>query len=141
MDERSNHYKLYSYDIFNTLIKRRVEKPTDIFGVVEQTMQFPCFREIRIEAERLARIHSRHCEVTIEEIYRFFQQMTAVSDEEMASLLKKEVEIEIDYSVLNKSIWSEIKKLISQEKRIILISDMYLGSDKIREILKKNDNT
>ena len=40
-----NKYKYISFDIFDTLIKRNVEKPEDIFKIVEKKLQIENFYE------------------------------------------------------------------------------------------------
>ena len=55
-----------SFDIFDTLLARTVENPTDIFDIVEKTYSYPNFKNIRIQSQN----QSNH---TIESIYHNFK--------------------------------------------------------------------
>src|SRR6202034_3538316 len=77
-------HDLISFDVFDTLILRKVSKPTDVFSLVKMKLiaapeallhqqTVDAFPELRVRAERLARAdkHQRaqtH-EVTLDEIY------------------------------------------------------------------------
>ena len=52
--EKIRDYKYVSFDIFDTLVKRNVEEPTDIFSIMEKTVGLG-FKTKRIEAEKRAR--------------------------------------------------------------------------------------
>lgn len=67
-------YKYVSFDIFDTLVKRNVENPTDVFKLMEYKAGNG-FADRRIKAEREARrslVKSDRKEVTIEDIYSYF---------------------------------------------------------------------
>ena len=49
-------YDIVSFDIFDTLIVRYVDKPEDIFGIIEQKVENAInLKNNRIEAEKKAR--------------------------------------------------------------------------------------
>ena len=51
-----DNYDVVSFDIFDTLLKRNVEEPTDIFKYVEKKYNRLGFFDERIEAENKARL-------------------------------------------------------------------------------------
>ncbi len=74
-----NKYECISFDIFDTLIKRCVTDPHDVFLLAERYckengISIPeNFKEKRIAAERAINKSNRHPS-TIQEIYEFFCQ-------------------------------------------------------------------
>ena len=48
-------YDVVSFDIFDTLLKRNVKRPTDVFYYIEKKWNKKGFGEARIKAENMAR--------------------------------------------------------------------------------------
>ena len=149
-----NHH-LYSFDIFDTLITRKLASPKGIFSIMQKVMNedkrfsdIPVyvkknFYQIRIDAEAFARqcfcINGSE-DKTFEEIYEAIGMIGQLSSEQIELLAKLEIEMEMKFLIpINENI-EKIKKLIESEKRVILISDMYLSSKVIRSILVNIDN-
>ena len=53
-------YNYISFDVFDTLIKRNVGRPEDIFEIIEQSTNINSFKEKRINAEFRARSKSKN---------------------------------------------------------------------------------
>ena len=66
------NYDIVSFDIFDTLLKRNVKEPTDVFSYMEKKYQINGFREKRIEAEKAARKKKNGLEISLEDIYAEF---------------------------------------------------------------------
>ena len=63
------NYEIISFDIFDTLIIRYVEKPEDIFSIIEYRIKDAIdFKNKRINAEKIARRKFER-EITIDDIY------------------------------------------------------------------------
>ena len=77
-----------SFDIFDTLIARTVQNPTDIFDIIEATYPYKNYKMLRIQAQN----NSNH---TIENIYHNFQLLTEDDDETIANLRFFEIVTEI----------------------------------------------
>ncbi len=112
-----------SFDVFDTLLARRVSHPHDIFSIVEEMYPFKDFRKIRVEAEARGRL-------TYDGIYATVKSMTGLSDEDIQRLKEFEFQVEKDNSYLIVSNCNEVSD------GDILISDMYLSSAKILELLR-----
>lgn len=78
-----------SFDIFDTLVKRYVSLPTDVFDIVElrynslhgtSNEKIRGFKELRINAELKARKKIIE-EVSIDEIYNFIEFSPAINEE------------------------------------------------------------
>lgn len=68
--KRISKKEYVSFDIFDTLIKRDVKKPTDIFSIIEHNYKIYDFYKRRIEAEKIAR--KGKVDTTIDEIYDIY---------------------------------------------------------------------
>ena len=117
-----------SFDIFDTLVLRPYVKPTDLFYHLEDQENKPGFASARIRAEKEARV-KYHREITLDEIY-------AQLDISMQTFKNLECEYEISVAVPNREIIQIINQ-IPKNKHILLISDMYLPSDVIIQVLNK----
>lgn len=128
-----NQYEYLSFDIFDTLVKRDVPKPTDVFSLLESKFKINGFKEIRILAERKARECVPEGEVTLTDIYSYIEGIDSTLKEK---LLEDEIKSELSVVTVNKDIvpFYEYCKL---NKKIILISDMYLDRMTIETILRK----
>ncbi|NRO13044.1 hypothetical protein IMAU30046_01721 [Lactobacillus helveticus] len=133
--KKAKSKEIISFDIFDTLLKRSVSKPTDIFKLIELNEKIPNFQQRRIWAEKKARQESKYEEVTLDEIYKYFP-----GNEDKKKLRKIEVKYERNLSVTN----FRIKKLYSdclKYTKIVLITDMYLPRKVIEDLLAKNGIT
>ena len=124
---------IVSFDIFDTLICRRVRKPTDVFKLIEKKRSIDGFAQNRIEAERFARKMRSSGEVTIDEIYSVYAEKYGCNKEE---LIKIEIEFEKKLCFPNERVVSFFEKC-KESYRVILVSDMYIPSGRMAEILEK----
>lgn len=134
-------YSVISFDIFDTLIKRNVCIPEDVFDIVQEQFEIKnekkldiSFKEERKKAEKQARLNSKSEEISLEEIYDFLTDK--LSQKEKNILRRLEIEIEEKVCTTNYPIYDLYQKCIENRKRIILISDMYLPQDTIEKIIK-----
>lgn len=124
--------KIVSFDVFDTLLLRPYLKPTDLFRHLEKIENKPYFSLNRISAERLARVKNTDQEdVTLDEIY-------SEIDNQFASLKEKELALEKSVLFANPEALQVFNYAKQEGKTIVLVSDMYLPSDFIEEVLKKN---
>lgn len=129
-----------SFDVFDTVVKRDVGEPKAVFSLIEtrlREMADLCvehFYSQRAEAERAARNVNHGREVTLEEIYR----QIPISNEYRLKLMQMECQTEIDVSRPNIPIKRVYDACVQQGKKVLFISDMYLPSEVICQILLKN---
>lgn len=135
-----NNYDYVSFDIFDTLLKRNVEEPIDIFKYVERFgirkygLTYKGFFEKRIEAEKEARKDKE--EITISDIYK--QLLSMYPQSELINLLKEELNLEYTFCTENipiKKIFDYCKK---KNKKIEIVSDIYMPKVQIEKMLRKN---
>ena len=131
------HYDYISFDIFDTLLKRNVQNPLDIFRIIEMKLdeKYEGFFQNRILAERKARDLSTNEEITIEDIY---ENYNGINKTEQKNLIKFELQIEKNFLTINPDLSIIYQSCIKAEKTVFITSDMYLPIDFIKEILKEN---
>lgn len=126
-----------SFDIFDTLIKRSVARPKDIFLIMEKCSgrrDIPDnFAEKRVAAAESA--NARYARpTTIREIYA---ELEAEYGEIVYEWMKSEIDIEIRGCHPNLPCTELFDKFLASKKKIILISDMYLPLDVLMLMLEK----
>ena len=138
--DQIERYTIVSFDVFDTVVKREVAEPKDVFALIEARLRdkpnisVEHFYELRVEAERIARKANRGREVTLEDIYK----QISVSNERRLELMRLECQTEIEISTPNIPIKHVYDACARQGKKILFISDMYLPSEVIWQILQKN---
>ena len=128
---------LYSYDIFDTLILRRVNQPSDIFGIVyerNRTYLEPYFSrggwiKFRKEIENAAR--AKKAEANINDIY--WEGKGHIPS--VSYMIEQEFMCECDACILNIEIAREIIEVKQQGHKAVLISDMYWPLEYMRKLL------
>lgn len=132
-----------SFDVFDTIVKREVVLPQDVFALVEKAAYIENknwdknFAKLRYAAEQKAYAENMEKEVTLAEIYTYLPYEVKQKD----WLMQKECQIEIDLSISNPAIKKIYQFCIEQGKDIFFLSDMYLPQKVICQILKKNGYT
>lgn len=146
-----NNSEIVSFDIFDTVILRKVFKPADIFTIVENLYNDEHkkleidFKSIRSKAEPeatkiLAQINSTQS-IGLDEIYAHIQK-THNLDSKIINILKAlEIEIELKFCVKNEYMYSFYQYCIDNGKKVIFTSDMYLPEYVIKKILHDNGYT
>ncbi|WP_257906136.1 glycosyltransferase, family 4 [Campylobacter lari] len=138
-------YELFSFDIFDTLIARSVDSKM-VFRKMKDKMNAYCFPNQLVENFDLIRIQTEQyfyqniCredyeDVSIDEIYNTIQCNYSLSNEQKNILLKLEIDAEKEVIYPIEQNIFLVEKLVSESKRVVLISDMYLPENVIREIL------
>ena len=123
--------KVISFDIFDTLLFRPYNKPSDLFLHLEGKYSKENFAVTRMDAERIARRKIREGEeITLGDIY-------ALMPSDMQFLMQKEVELEKEKLFANDSNKYLFDYFRNAERKIVLTSDMYLSSSVISDILGK----
>lgn len=126
-----------SFDVFDTLLYRVVNIPTDVFRVMEPVVRektgLDGFAEKRILAEQLARKVPGREEVTLRQIYDVF---SGITPEICDFLMAYEQEMEQRLLRRDEAMADLLTYCASSGKRVLVISDMYHSSDFIGEVLR-----
>lgn len=136
----------YSYDIFDTILYRRVPKSSDVFFMMEKQPQLcdiwpdskGSFGKCRKSSEFWLR-HTRRHEITIEEIYEEVKRRSGIDEKTKEMLIDIEYQLEVEQSFLNNYIVDEIEQLILNNEQVVLVSDMYWHEKQLYEwLISKN---
>lgn len=131
-------YDVISFDVFDTLLFRPFFKPSDLFFLVGEKLNYLNFDRIRLEMELKARQDcfqkKGHAEVSLEEIYDYVEAYTGIPKE---AGMRAEIETEKEVCVANPYMLQVFSFLKKTNKTIIAVSDMYLPEVVIREIVEK----
>ena len=128
---------MYSFDVYDTIITRKVNDPHNIWDLMSHYIghhldeweldygfvsEFAC---IRADSERQARKNETR-EITLDEIYNVIDNNYNIGIAVCDKLKELEIKIEYESTVLINENIIRIKRMLSEGKRVILISDMYL---------------
>ncbi|WP_295715284.1 HAD-IA family hydrolase [uncultured Mitsuokella sp.] len=123
-------YSYVSFDIFDTLLKRDVIKPTDVFRLVGNHFNDGSFFKKRIDAEHFLRKETGREEITLDEIYN-----------KLGSKYRsyKDQELKIEQAILHKNlvVYPIYQYCKEHNKTIIITSDMYLPENFLKDILHR----
>lgn len=133
-----------SFDIFDTLIRRKFASPRDVFHHMKATSHdlsggiITDFPSIRVHAEKHALEKARSLdlhEVTFDEIYAEIGSLTGLSEDVLVALQNLEIESEVECTDRRIIGYDLYKYALLRKKRIILASDMYLPRYAIEQLL------
>lgn len=136
------NYEYISFDIYDTLIKRDTKEPEDLFKLVEEEYNNKHDKKInfvddRKKAQILAKKDINEEEITLDQIYSKLDK----SKYDIDALKKLEIDLEIKYSRKNNVFYDIYNSCVSDNKKVFIVSDMYLPYDVIEKILNENGYT
>ncbi|MBD5383455.1 MAG: HAD-IA family hydrolase [Ruminococcaceae bacterium] len=137
--ERLADFDAVSFDIFDTLIYRPFARPVDLFHIVGAEAGLLNFADMRRFCEHKSRDkrfeENGTYEVTLDDIYRYMEEYAGAS---FAAAKEKELAAELSLCFANpyvKRVWELLR---TKGTRIVVTSDMYLGSEFLEKLLRKN---
>lgn len=144
MFQALNHYDIITFDIFDTLITRKIYHPDDVFALIgnelerEGIMKSKKYFKLRKKAELNVRKEKNFVgDCNIHEIYENFSKISKLNKTETNDIKNREIKMELEMAIPRKDVLEVYNKLLENNKQIILISDMYLTKDIIEEMLHK----
>ena len=126
-------YEIVSFDIFDTLLKRDVSSPSEVFNLIEERVGKD-FAVLRMQAEKRARRSLNKEEVTLKDIYSFMPLS-------LRNVRKLEMQYEKKLLTINTAIFPIYEYCRKNHKTIIITSDMYLPQPLLEEVLHANGIT
>jgi glycosyltransferase involved in cell wall biosynthesis/FMN phosphatase YigB (HAD superfamily)/tetratricopeptide (TPR) repeat protein len=138
-----------SFDFFDTLVWRLVDKPTDVFcevghrlareQLLSATVTPADFEVLRRHAEMKARKHQNakdpaREDISIKDIYDCLK--TVVKDP--AAAIRIEQAVECDLCLLNPMMAGFIQHLRQRGLKVLIVSDIYFSGAQLKEILRAN---
>ena len=131
--------KVISFDIFETLVFRDVNHPSDIFRnvgehqFVKKIFDHPdTFKNFRIQAEKKARtLNSKLEDIRLKLIY----EQLALTKKEQKKIISLELEEEYKSLYINYHVENWIRLAEKADKKVILTSDMYLLNKELKDLV------
>ena len=138
--------QIASFDVFDTLLTRRVASPTSLFLILGHRAALgglvqilpSVFREQRIKAEEEARTLVPGREVTLEEIYRALSGRLGIASAASETLARLELVVEAELIVPVPDASKLVGKARGHSSTVLYVSDMYFPASFIREQLEKH---
>lgn len=146
---------LYSFDIFDTILQRKTLKPEGIFYYVKDKLlrmksNIPSYvvknyPRVRIQAENYVRDYykksqyvsnDKRLEIKFKDIIKRIQNIYDLNDDDTKLIYDLEIEAELLNIEVRYEGYKELEKLIDNDEKVILISDMYLPKDIIKKMLR-----
>lgn len=133
--------EIISFDIFDTLLMRYLAAPylvnelikIKVEELLEKKFDFPKFR---LQAESAAREKNSY-DVTLDEIYKSFSEITGLDEETCEQIRELEISTETEIILPREIIVDWFNKSLAADKKIWLLSDMYLQTDDMKRLLDK----
>ncbi len=133
---------IVTFDVFDTLITRRVLHPADVFSLVgllakkESLINFD-YRKARIQAEQKLVESKNKNSYTLNDIVDSIGKSNNLSRQTIERLYELELYAEELVTYPRKDIRDFYIELYNSGKKIVLVSDMYLSSVDIKHLLTK----
>ncbi|HEY3444738.1 MAG TPA: hypothetical protein VGK67_00175 [Myxococcales bacterium] len=133
-----------SFDVFDTLLTRRVLRHENVFDIVERGASDRLglrgsFKLNRILAERFAA--EKQVAPGIDAIYDELARLLQLSEFQKRELLEEEVAAELRILTPRRKMVALLKYAVAQGKTVSLISDMYFGKEVLSRILQAHGIT
>lgn len=138
--------KVYSFDVFDTVLVRTWSKPTDLFWELASDLQqhnlisisareWSC---LRVKSEQNARRNSSSGEISLHTIYKVLSLKLNWSQAEAEQAIQQEIQLELESLRLVPETARLINDLHQSGEGVLYLSDMYLSYDVIKLFLEKN---
>lgn len=133
LEKKMEQYDVISFDIFDTLIMRKVYLSTDIFNIVERILWKELGKGFSfVESRKKA---ASVCDnATLDEIYAEISKMWNWDCEFTKKVKQCEIDVEKQLIVPRKEM-VKLYDTIKKEKEVFFISDMYFPRQILREML------
>lgn len=138
--------KVLTLDFFDTLVFRKVPRPTDAFlvlakrlrdkGVLADGLSLEQFKSLRVLAEQRAREKAVLPEVTLNSIWRELPQNIMVGKLQPSEMVELEIEVEASLLRISSDIVGFIDKAHETGRKVAIVSDTYFSSPHLIRILE-----
>ena len=132
LEQLTDEYDVISFDIFDTLIMRKVMFPIDVFRLVGEKLKLDDIDFVEVRKQAAAMLEYP----TIEEIYEKMRDLTGTNADEVKCWQQEEIETE-KYMLTERKDMVSLCKRIMKCKPVYLVSDMYFSKDILKNFLEQ----
>lgn len=130
---------IVSFDLFDTLVTRKVLSYTDLFFILENILKdsniiISNFAKLRLAIEKRL---SKDKAPTLKEIYEELVSQANVDNISADELVEMEWELELSMLVPRRDVCDVFKKAVSEGKEVYVTSDTYYRKEQIQQILSR----
>lgn len=131
---------LVCFDIFDTLITRKVLHPVDVFQLTEELAKARSvwsgdFKNQRVHAEQMAYKQSASGQAVLKDIYAVLAAELKLMPKQTEDMMNLELEAERLLAVPRTDVRDFLTELYQSGKKLLLVSDMYLTAEQLRTLL------
>lgn len=137
LKEKIDASDVVSFDIFDTLVMRRIFSPEDVFRLLGERTTTQLDIKEDIAQIRVNIVSQCEAHATIDEIYNEIKKCTSLSERTIESIKQLEKDIDIQLCIARQDIKELYEYCIESGKEVYLLSDMYYRKDDIKNILTK----
>ncbi len=128
-----------SFDLFDTLLTRKVLSPEDVFDLVDRKL---CQEGIRVRNFKKKRLKAQEelglSNPTLYDIYRKFSQKYRLSEEIVQRCMETELLVESSVLTPRQDMLAIYEECIAKGKKVSLVTDMYIPEKLLFPILERN---
>ena len=128
---------IVSFDIFDTLIMRKIFSPEDVFRLLGEKVRAELNIDCGIDSIRSQAAAQCGPHATISEIYQQIKKTTNLTDKNIMDIMQLEKDTDIGLCIARRDMVDLYEYCISAGKEVYLISDMYYTLSDIKSILDK----
>ncbi|MDE6939063.1 MAG: hypothetical protein K2P28_12985 [Lachnospiraceae bacterium] len=133
-----DRHDVISFDIFDTLLTRKVYEPSDVFTLLDLEYEERYPFVFSVERKRAQQELSETEEPDIHQIYRRMKvNNPCISKEECEALKAREIEKEKQVLTARRRMTDCLDYCMQKRKVVYLVSDMYLPGEILADILKE----
>ncbi len=130
------HSDVVSFDIYDTLIMRKVLMPQDVFKLVEKRIHLQMGLDLDFYQARLAvDLKCNDACMLLDNVYMELNKKLRLEKEVLEAIQQIEIETEMECCVPRRDMVTLYNE-IAAKKEVYLISDMYLPAEVINKILR-----
>ncbi len=128
-------YDVVSFDLFDTLVTRKVMSPDDVFDALD--VKFEKKGLIKSFAYKRTLAGEKANGANINEIYSIMGKEFNIDNETLARVLKEELEFEEQCIIPRNQMVNILNWACSEGKEVFVVSDMYLSADYLDDLLRR----
>lgn len=133
-----DRHECISFDIFDTLLMRRVLEVEDVFRIVERLLEEKGYVENRFWERRVEAEKSLSGYPNLGQIYEEMGRQCHLSFKVLADWMETEIAVEEQVIVPRRRMKAIFEYALVQGKRVFLISDMYFTGKELEKFLKRH---
>ena len=132
-----DQHEVISFDIFDTVLHRRIYEPADVFFLVDKMLGDRFLFVFSKERQLAEREVSNVKDANIYEIYDLVRERNNLSEAETHEIMQMELEMEKRVLTVRKKMKECIKYCVDNKKTIYFLSDMYLPKEIIEGFFRE----